>query len=294
MLSICIPVYDYNITSLINELRKQLESLNVSYEILVHNDASSIEIIDNDTIDSKIKLTITRSASKLGRHHSRVQLAKDATYNWILFLDADVAIPSPTFIQDYISVMKAGHPIVYGGVCYHKERPHNDMALRWYYGRAREKRSVARREMDAYQSIISMGFAIEKQLFLKIAGTITTTVYGQDILFSAFINKNKYPIKHIDNPVVHLGLEKNQAYLTKSLQAVDATAAFTKERLIPADFRPVQRAYLKLKRFKVVHVFVVLLSFLEPRLTKSLLKKPNNLMYLDLLKLYAYCKAKQG
>lgn len=45
--------------------------------------------------------------------------------------------------------------------------------------------------------------------------------YGhEDTLFSSLLEKAEIPIKHIDNPVVHLGLENNQRFLEKGAQAI--------------------------------------------------------------------------
>ena len=40
MLSICIPVYNFDVTELVKALNSQAEELHVSYEILVIDDAS--------------------------------------------------------------------------------------------------------------------------------------------------------------------------------------------------------------------------------------------------------------
>ena len=46
MLSIVIPVYNVDVLTLVNTLSKQAQSLNISYELVCMDDASSEE---NDT-----------------------------------------------------------------------------------------------------------------------------------------------------------------------------------------------------------------------------------------------------
>jgi glycosyltransferase involved in cell wall biosynthesis len=291
MLSICIPVHNYDITSLLRELGTQAAALNVPYEILVQNDCSSIAIINDSDLETDVIFELAESTINMGRHGSRMLLAEQASYQWLLFLDADVALPTALFLHNYIDKLQAGCPIIYGGVSYNEQEPSKDVALRWFYGRAREMRDVAKRNTDHYQNIISMGFAIKRSKFLKIGESITQGAYGQDILFSALIHKHALAVLHIDNPVTHLGLERNEVYLRKSVTAIISTVAFTKQGLIPSDFRPVQRAFLKLKRFKLVKLFTICMQLTENNLKNKLQAgSSSRLVYLDLLKLYAYCK----
>ena len=47
MLSILIPVYNYNVVPLVEALQKDIQELNIPYEIIVFNDASSCFLTEN-------------------------------------------------------------------------------------------------------------------------------------------------------------------------------------------------------------------------------------------------------
>jgi len=290
MLSICIPVHNYDITSLLRELGTQAAALKVPYEILVQNDCSTSAIVDDKLLEDNNFLNIHNSGTNLGRHGSRMQLAQRAQQDWLLFLDADVALPTTDFLKNYIVQLNGPNTIIYGGICYEEQKPSADITLRWRYGREREMRSVAQRKNDSTQNVCSASFAITRDLFLQLGQEITQAHYGQDILFSALLNKHGIVIKQIENPILHLGLENNAVYVKKSIEAIHTTSTFTKQERIPADFRPVQRAYLKLMHFKMIGLFMMVMKCAEKGLTRKLESGSGSLIYLDLLKLYAYCK----
>ena len=53
MLSILIPVFNYDASPLVQELKEQIEKLGISYEIIVLNDASTSFLAENQTLKNK-------------------------------------------------------------------------------------------------------------------------------------------------------------------------------------------------------------------------------------------------
>ena len=47
--------------------------------------------------------------------------------------------------------------------------------------------------------------------------------YGDDLVLSQNIKKAEIAIQHIDNPVMHLGLEDNSVFIQKSLESIETT-----------------------------------------------------------------------
>ena len=87
MISICIPVYNFNITSLVNELSNQVNSLNIPCEIIVIDDCS-----ENFKRINKIeceKHTYIELSENIGRARIRNLFLKYAKYEYLLFLDCD-------------------------------------------------------------------------------------------------------------------------------------------------------------------------------------------------------------
>lgn len=289
MLSICIPVFNVDITNLLVAVHNQCKALTIPYEVLVHNDLSTIEIYSDNAVINCI-FEVTEETMKQGSHGSRALLADTAKYKYLLFLDADVALPHDNFIQNYVDAISTETQLIYGGVIYESIKPEKDKILRWKYGRTRESRTVIERQADLYQNIISMAFLVRKKIFKKIDKAISGNFYGLDILFSAILNDHKFQIHHINNPVVHLGLENNSLYYNKSLRAVESTAIFTKKGMIPADFRPMQRAYIKIKKYRLIWAFQIFIFALKSILVKNILSNDPSLRAFDILKLDYYIK----
>ena len=92
MLSILIPTYNYETTTLVKELNKQAILEDIEFEIIVGDDKSTdLEIIkNNQEINSIQRCSYYVNIENLGRACNRNELVKKAKFEWILFLDCDV------------------------------------------------------------------------------------------------------------------------------------------------------------------------------------------------------------
>lgn len=90
MLSILIPVYNYDVRSLVGDLAKQCLEASIPFEILCYDDHSQEEF---DRINQKViqleGVTYFRLAKNVGRSMIRNHLAQVARYDHLLFLDCD-------------------------------------------------------------------------------------------------------------------------------------------------------------------------------------------------------------
>ncbi|SCX87279.1 Glycosyltransferase involved in cell wall bisynthesis [Nonlabens sp. Hel1_33_55] len=290
MISICIPVYNTDITNLVVELKKQLSASFAVFEILILDDASTITV----KLESFPELRLLKNEQNQGRHKSRIILASKAAFENILFLDADVFPASGSFIKTYLNHCASNYDFIYGGVLYQKNPPEDNKILRWKYGRQHESRSVANRRKDFYQSLISMGFMVKKEVFINLRIDNNFNYYGQDIYISYLIQKGNYRITHIDNPVIHLGLEDNCKYLNKIYESLKFTWLLESKKLIPEDFRPVQRAVLILEKFYLKTIFLSVMRLFKKPIENNLLSSRPNMILLDLNKLYFYTSLKKS
>lgn len=292
MLSILIPTYNYAIDQLVQTIWKQAESLSEPFEIIVLEDNSN----DGETLQKNKSITKLSSChyylnkENLGRTASRNMLAKRAKYDWLLFLDADVLPVSDTFIQKYMANDLSKIKVAYGGVAYYNTPPEKDKMLRYRYGMQREAKSVDERLKDPY-SIISQNLLIDKRTF-EAVNIEEKNAYGLDILFSYNLKKREIPVLHIDNPVYHLGLETAQVFLEKSLKSIETTFYLEQQHLISEDTRPVQKAFLKLKKYHAISIFKNMVRRLEKSMAKNLTSKKPSLVQFDMYRLYHYIKLK--
>ncbi|GAA0871192.1 glycosyltransferase [Gangjinia marincola] len=294
MISILIPVYNKQITELVTELQRQIVSKHIACEFIIADDASTnLEIRQaNRKTAEKLRIKYIQLEENLGRTKTRTYLAQLSTADYLLFLDADVMPGNNDFLKNYLQAITPNVDLVYGGVAYHQTPPKDEELLRWKYGIKKEVQQLQTRKNDPYQSIISMGFLIKKSLFLELSGVLDSTAYGMDNVFSFQLKQKKAKVIHIDNPVIHLGLEQNDVFFKKSLASIETTILAEKEHLLPNNFRPVQRTYLKLIRTGMIVPFMMIMKALKKSFEVGVIQNAN-VVKLDVLKLYHYAQLKQ-
>jgi len=292
MLSILIPTYNYSIVDLVKTIWKQCKEEALQFEILVVDDCSTdIKIKEqNNAINELDACRLIENPQNLGRTASRNLLAQKAAFNWLLFLDADVIPVNENFIKNFKLQNNKAHKVIYGGVRYLDTLPKKENMLRWKYGKKREAKSVAQRLKEPY-FIISQNLLIQKTVFFD-TNTIQKNNYGLDILFSNNLKKNNITVKHIDNPVYHLGLETSEVFIEKSLESVKTTVNLENEHLLSSDLRPLQKNYLYLKKWKLTRLFSWFITILKKQIRKILLSKNPSLFLFDLYRLQYYVSLK--
>jgi glycosyltransferase involved in cell wall biosynthesis len=291
MISILIPLYNYKVHPLVEVLSQQAKALDVPYEILVQDDASTEPFEENITINLFPHTRYFKSEVNQGRPKTREILAKKAEYDCLLFLDVDVFPEHDDFLNQYVRLGLNAYEMIVGGITYEETPPVPSKYLRWYYGMHREKKSAARRNKEPF-IITPANIFIRKSLFLKV-NQFTGTKYGMDLALSYQLKTAHTNILHIDNPVYHLGLETNTEYLEKSLKAVENLVDLEEQGGISSDFTGLQRLYLKLKQWYLTGIVEVMVSWFEAPIRRQLLSTSPNLRLMDLYRLNHYIRLKK-
>ena len=294
MLSILIPTYNYSIVELVRNVHKQAIIAKIQFELIVLDDCSKDqEIINDNNLIKELDFCILyKNEKNLGRTASRNYLASKASYNKLLFLDADVLPKYDNFISRFKLNEIQKSKIVFGGVCYDQEKPERELILRWKYGHKRETKSVKERLKEPY-TIVSSSLLINKEVFFE-NNTSKSNRYGLDILFSGNLLKNNVLVKHIDNPVYHLGLENSTSFLNKSLEAVKSTYLLENNNQINKDLRPLQKSYLFLKKWKADGLFCVFIKLLNKPIKSNLLSNNPSMFLFDIYRLKYFIELKKN
>jgi glycosyltransferase involved in cell wall biosynthesis len=292
MISILVPTYNYNIYALIQEVHKQLEAADIAYEIIVSDDHSSLHTEENKKIESLLHTTYIIQEQNVGRTKNREILANTATYDWLLFLDADVLPATTSFIKNYVNAIQEDLDIIFGGISYQESPPKKDQYLRWYYGKHRESQSIKKRNQHPW-FVISQNLLIKKEIFLK-ANVSKENRYGLDNLFSHQLKALQARILHIDNPIIHLGLEESSVFLNKTLEAVETTIYYERNKMMECTLSGLQKSYSLLKKRKIKGLFLRVLTPFKGRIRKNLLGKSPSLFLFDLYKLHHYTHLKKN
>ncbi len=286
MLSVLIPCFNYNIVALVKELHLQLVDTNIAFEILCLEDGSNKEHIASNAEINDLEYTkqFISTANK-GRITTRLELANNSKYNWLLFLDADVMPRKETFVSEYLDSLSNEYDAVYGGF-YYKEQPTNINArLRWKFGLKKEQVEAKVRNKKPCKVVISGNFLIKKDVFIQLNNSINSKGYGYDNFFGARMKHFGTKILHIDNEVFHLGIEDNDTYIGKVRQAVQTLNKLYQENQTLKTQNDLLESFKFLKRFKINFLFAKLYSKFYASFESNLKSKNPSLWLLQCYKL---------
>ena len=293
MLSILIPTYNYDCTSLVSDLQQQAQQAGIDYEIIVADDASPMLIYKekNREVNELPHCRLIELNKNIGRARIRNLLAKEAQYPWLLFMDADAKVISPTYIEDYVHAITDDIDVVCGGLCHADTLPSPNVSLRYAYEkRADKQRAACYRSEHPYERFTPFNFAIRRATFLAILFDEAITEYGhEDTLFGIELQRRAVPLRHIDNALQHMGLEPNEIFLEKTRAALRNLA--TMEESLQGHSSLI-KAYRLLQRLRLTRLLARCYSKHETWLTQKLCTLHPRLSLLALYKLGYYCQVK--
>jgi len=289
MLSILIPTYNFNIISLVNQLIRQVELCNIEYEIIVCDDYSVFYVEENQKIENLKHCTFERLSQNIGRSKIRNYLAAKAKYNWLLFFDADTTPCSNNLIENYIKEIDSNYLIIYGGIKYQEQKPIKNQLLRWVYGNSREALSVNERNKKKYLRFLTLNFLIHKSVFDTVSFNEDIENFRhEDTLFSYQLKIANIKIKHIYNPVYHLGLETSMSYLEKEKSSIKALHQLINSNLLPNNYISLSKSYFILKKYNLVKAFSLFYKIFNSIILINLKSSYPSLFLFDLYRLSYY------
>lgn len=295
MLSILIPTYNYDCTSLVSDLQQQAQQAGIDYEIIVADDASPMHIYKekNREVNELPHCRLIELNKNIGRARIRNLLASEAQYTWLLFMDADAKVISPTYIDDYLRAMTDGIDVLCGGLCHTDTLPSPNVSLRYAYEkRADKQRAACYRSEHPYERFTPFNFAIRRATFRAIQFDEAITEYGhEDTLFGIELQRRAVPLRHIDNALQHMGLEPNEIFLEKTRAALRNLA--TMEDTLQGH-SPLIKAYRLLQRLRLARLLARCYTKHETWLTQRLCTLHPRLSLLALYKLGYYCQVKSN
>ena len=213
-LSICIPVYNFNCIESVKILCEQIQNLSLTAEIIVLDDASTIEFKDLKSFKSPY-YKYEKLNKNIGRSKIRNLLAEKSKFEYLLFIDADSGIPK-NFIKNYLSSIKANRNSIICGGRIHKMLSTTKSSLRYNYGVKFEDKKALERNKKPYHSFMTNNFISTKNIMKKIPFSEKLLKYGQEDTFLGFeLKNNNVEIIHIDNSVFHLDIDSNSLFIKK-------------------------------------------------------------------------------
>ena len=225
MISICIPIYNFNVSALVTALEKQIAQCPEKAQIVLIDDASSQEFKDlNEAVCSKY--FYLKLEENIGRSAIRNLFLEHAEHDYLLFLDCDSLVEHPGFIANYLAAIRQNpDDVICGGRVYRPQAPDKEHYLRWKYGIKKESKSAIERAKNPNSSFMTNNFVVAKNVLKAIGFDERLKNYGhEDTLFGYELKENNIEVKHIDNPVVNGHLETNAVYIANTEKAIENLA----------------------------------------------------------------------
>lgn len=288
MLSILIPVYNYNITRLVNALHRQATEQCVDFELIVMEDGSDKWVSENSEIS---KLPFCRHCIQFenaGRSAIRNKLAQEARYEHLLFMDCDAEVGSTDYIAKYLTFCKEDS-IVIGGTAYDPNEHNPDFSLRLKYGRKREARPANERGKTNFATF---NFLISKSVFNKVSFDESIRGYGhEDMLFGHELHQLGYEFTQIDNPLIHKGLDNNDIFIKKTGEATRNLFLLHQSGRHPflSDESYLLKSYLRIDSLGLTALFALKFRLTSSFLRWFLCRKSPSLLLYDCYKLLFLC-----
>ncbi len=283
MLSILIPVYNRPVCSLVHTLASQCRALGIAFEIQVQEDGSATYLTENAALAGLPNVFYTQYAQNAGRASIRNRLADEARYNQLIFLDCDSEVLQNEFIGEYIKYTE--YDLVYGGTIYLKPQK-GDLMLHYLYGSSREAIPASQRAKNPYASFRTNNFMVKKDVFARVRFDESLKQYGhEDTLFALTFAKVGFNMKHIENPVLHGGLEETTEFLKKSKMALENGWQLVQSGDMEPSAIKVIDGYLKLMSVPSGAWFLNRLYRYEAALIRNLSSDSPHLRRFDLLRL---------
>ncbi|MEY8758270.1 glycosyltransferase family 2 protein [Chryseobacterium tongliaoense] len=289
-LSICIPVYNFDVRELVSDLKKEIAVGSVEAEIILIDDASEDRFIQiNRTLQAEVKNFIFLEKN-IGRSQIRNLFLYYSKGDYLLFLDCDGKIISENFLNNYICFIEknADTKVIYGGRNVSETLPDENHHLRWKFAVERENHPVKFRLEKPYLSFQTNNFVIKKEVLEKVHFNPEFQKYGyEDLLFAMDLKSEKIRIDHIDNPIFNNDLEENKVYLQKVEESVESLSKMLRNKELNSKLSEVKlvKAYQMIDKQPLKPLFKVFFGLQKERLKESLLKGNTSLRYLDFYKL---------
>lgn len=294
MISICIPIYNFDVRPLVSDLTKQIQFIfDHEIEIILIDDASNEDFRKINKNLNQLHEYI-QLEKNIGRAKIRNLFLKYTSQPYLLFLDCDSSISSnPNFIQNYIEYLSRVQSLItYGGRIYPNQAPTIQQNLSWKYGYYIESKSALLRSNDPNKSFQTNNFVIHRSLFKNNLFDETLIEYGhEDTLFGLELNRKNILIQHIENPVLNNHIEINDEFINKTHLAIQNLVQLINSGKIKGDdFNKIKllNFYNKLSIFRLA--FYHFIKLFEDKMIKNLKSENPNLNIFSIYKLFLFIK----
>jgi glycosyltransferase involved in cell wall biosynthesis len=294
-ISLLIPVLNYDIIALVLSMKNAMGKVPEFYEIVIGDDGSSAEYREKYRSLESDNVKVISTKKNVGRAAIRNKLALSAKGDFLLFIDADVMLPgtAEAYFLKWLPYMEKSR-VICGGTLYHDSAPGDpDKLLRWKYGKWREQKSAVERNKHPHAGFSTFNVLIEKSVFSKIRFNEELKQYGhEDTLLGYQLKNAGIDILHIDNGLMHEGLESNRDFLNKTKLGIENLSSLYDQVTDKSSFSEtvmILRIYNKLKLFGLTRVLAAIFIRYRDKMEIKLDSSNISLFLFGFYKMSMFC-----
>jgi glycosyltransferase involved in cell wall biosynthesis len=216
----------------VHDLSEQAERLEISYEIIVAEDGSTdTESVKTNEVAMKSLPHCRHLVRKenVGRAAIRNVLAREARYDWLLFIDSDMTVKNNDYLLRYLNAGEA--MVVDGGVSIDGDAAKMGTNLRFLYEKAAEQEHTAeKRQLKPYQHLHTANLLVSREVMQKCPFDERFHHYGyEDVLLGKQLRQRRTPTLHIDNPLSFSTFEDNRSFVRKTEEGLRTLHEFRED-----------------------------------------------------------------
>lgn len=285
-ISVCIPVYNFDVRELVYDLKKEIESHSIDAEIILIDDGSDENFKQiNNELNHQVNQFILLEKN-IGRSKIRNLFLKHTEGDYLLFLDCDVQIDNPDFLKNYLREIKKnrGIEVIYGNF---KINNSYSKTLRNRYSVEREIFSGER--TSDFSVFKTVNFIIQREVFRSFPFDETLANYGyEDYVFAKKMELANVKFSAINNPVIHIDDTSNDIFLAKTETAISSLFQLSQNKENEEYIKDIKvfNVARKIKNTGFNNFFVTLYEqFVKKLILRNLLSENSKVKYLDVYKL---------
>jgi glycosyltransferase involved in cell wall biosynthesis len=218
-LSICIPLYRYDVTKLIDALAA-CKSSSLA-EIVLYDDGSGdhelLAKLESHAGRVPAAVRIVSAAANRGRAVARNAAFKHARSEWLLLLDADMMPDSESFIEGYLDAIETTWEpaVVVGGYSLKTAPKDKRFARHRWQAEASECLPATTRSVAPGRYVFSSNVLVHRLVLDACPFDQRFAAWGWEDTDWGLRAQQWFPVRHIDNTATHMGLDTDKALIAK-------------------------------------------------------------------------------
>ncbi|QZT36494.1 glycosyltransferase [Halosquirtibacter xylanolyticus] len=286
-LSVCIPIYNRNISLLVTALVFEIERYQLPVNVILLDDASQEKFsLANRQLEGK-HVTYELLPENIGRARIRNLFLQKTQAPLLVFIDCDSIIMKKDYIRTYLGAFDDPTcKIIYGGRRYPSSFSCNKR-LEGLYGNYRVANPAVERKVIGNRAFLTNNFAIRRTVLETHPFDNSLCRYGyEDMLFQNELTQSNIEVIHIDNPVLNSELDLNKDAIRKmelATQTLKEILVTPKNQSLREEMK-LMNYYDRLNQNRFTSIIGPILICLAPVLRCILIVYPT-LFFMDIYKL---------